>query len=193
MAAWLRGLGWRARVVSYPVRSRHPAPLDSVRLAIADERGSGASLVGVIGFSAGGHLAGLAALDPSNDERERPDFAVLCYPVVSMLDPSHLGSRENLLGPGASTLEMERTSLDLLVPHSAPPIFIWHTADDSEVSVDGTYRLGRALAAARVPHELHVVESGLHGLGLASGHSASIWTQACAMWLTQFVTSEDQP
>ena len=183
VAEWLRSLGWRADVVRYPVLTKHPAPLLAVREAVAAERREGASLVGVIGFSAGGHLAGLAALAPGADADERLDFAILCYPVVSMLEPSHLGSRVNLLGIDASVEALESTSLDLLVTPTAPPLFVWHTADDPAVTVDGVYRLGSSLAAARVPHEVHVFESGEHGLGLAPGHPAEAWTDACAAWL----------
>jgi len=98
VAEWLRGIGWRARVVEYPVQTRHPGPLDVVRAEIAAERAAGVGIVGVLGFSAGGHLAGHAALTLAGGER--PDFAVLCYPVVTMLADTHRGSRDQLLGPG---------------------------------------------------------------------------------------------
>ena len=96
VAEWLRGIGWRARVIEYPVQTRHPGPLNVVTAEIATERASGTEIVGVLGFSAGGHLAGHAALTRTGTDR--PDFAVLCYPVVTMLAETHRGSRDQLLG-----------------------------------------------------------------------------------------------
>jgi acetyl esterase/lipase len=184
VAEWLRGLGWEARVILYPVSTRHPRPLTVVQEAIAAERAAGATTVGVLGFSAGGHLAGHAALTPDAPEGARPDFAVLCYPVVSMLTPTHAGSRAELLGPEPSEELRRETSLEQLVTPDAPPVFIWTTAEDLSVPLEEhTYPLGAALAAARVPHELHVFENGPHGLGLADGYPAAAWTTLAGPWL----------
>ncbi len=184
VAEWLEGLGWGARVIRYPVSTRHPAPLETVQAAVAAERAAGASVVGVLGFSAGGHLAGHTALTPDAPEGSRPDFAVLCYPVVSMLTPTHAGSQLNLLGPEPTDELRRQTSLEQLVTADSPPVFLWATADDEPVPVDEhTYPLAQALATAGVPHEVHVFESGEHGLGLAPGHPAAAWTGLCATWL----------
>jgi acetyl esterase/lipase len=179
VAQWLRGLGWEARVVRYPVRTRHPGPIDAVRREIAAERAAGATTLGILGFSAGGHLAGHAALTAG------VDFAVLGYPVVSMLTPTHRGSRENLLGRWAAPWRRRAVSLEHLVRDGSPPFFVWHTADDAAVDVDHAYRLASALERHRVPHELHVFESGKHGLGLAPDHPAGAWTALCAEWLAR--------
>lgn len=181
VAEWLRGLGLAASVFAYPVKTRHPAVLDAVRAEVRRVRDAGAGRVALVGFSAGGHAAGHAAL--AGDD---VDLAILGYPVVSMLLETHKGSRENLLGAAATPAERAETSLDLLVTASAPPFFVWHTADDAVVPVQHSYLLGMALAANSVRHELHVFPSGKHGLGLAEGSGLPArWTSLCEDWLRQ--------
>jgi acetyl esterase/lipase len=184
VADWLRGLGWDAEVLRYPVApARYPQALDTVRARIRALRSEGRERIGVLGFSAGGHLAGSAALIPA-DADERADFAVLCYPVVSMIDGPHEGSRANLLADD-SALAAE-VSLERLVTPDSPPMFLWHTSDDPAVPVRHSYLLAQALADAGGSHELHVFASGhgRHGLGLAEGTGApAAWTGLCAEWL----------
>lgn len=165
VAAWLRGLGLRARVVDYPVRVAHPAPIDAVRIEIARERAT-SSVVGVLGFSAGGHLAGMACL--TGGPGERADFGVLCYPVVTMGADAHAGSRDILLGPDPDPDLGHELSLENLVTTDSPPLFLWSGADDDAVPVAAnSYRLAAAFAAAGAPHELHVLErAGRHGVGI---------------------------
>ncbi|MGV8858633.1 alpha/beta hydrolase [Rhodoglobus sp.] len=185
IAGWLRSIGWNARVVDYPVATKHPAPLLAIQSEIAKERAAGATIVGVLGFSAGGHLAGHAAVAPIAKSEERPDFAVLGYPVVSMVTPTHAQSRENLIGLDANDYLREDTSLELLVTPETPPMFIWHTAADGPVPVaEHSYPLAAALAAAGVRHELHVFADGKHGLGLAEGTPAEAWQSLCEIWLS---------
>lgn len=189
VAEWLRSLGWDARVVRYPTASTHPTPLgplplEHVRAEIAAERAAGARRVGVLGFSAGGHLAGHAALAPDSTPEQRPDLAILCYPVVSMVGRTHVGSQDNLLGPDAPREEREAASLERLVTPSSPPMFLWHTVADAGVLVgEHTYALVSALAANGVPHEVHAFADGPHGIGLAAEHAASAWTSLCGRWL----------
>jgi acetyl esterase/lipase len=189
VADWLQGLGWDAEVLRYPVApARHPDPLTAVRRRITALRAEGRTRIGVLGFSAGGHLAGSAALLPG-ERHERPDFAVLCYPVVSMIDGPHEGSLENLLG--ADRHLAGDVSLERLVTPDAPPMFVWHTADDESVPVRHSYLLAEALAANGVPHELHVFPHGPHGIGLAEGFGApAAWTGLCSEWLR---TTAPQP
>lgn len=181
VAEWLRGLGLAASVFTYPVKTRHPGVQDAVVAELQRVRDAGAGRVGLLGFSAGGHAAAIAA--------PFADLVILGYPVVSMLLDTHKGSRDNLLGPDPTTAERAATSVDLLVgtPEwraSTPPIFIWHTAEDAAVPVQHSYLLGMALAAAGVPHELHVFPHGAHGLGLAEGSGAAArWTSLCEDWL----------
>ena len=183
VAEWLRGLGVEASVFAYPVKTRHPAVLDAVVAEIRRVRDAGADRVGLLGFSAGGHAAAMAA--------SHADLMILGYPVVSMLLDTHKGSRDNLLGRSPTPAERAATSLDLLVgaiqqPASIPPMFIWHTADDDVVPVQHSYLLGMALAAAVVPHELHVFPHGRHGLGLAEGSGEpERWTSLCEGWLRE--------
>jgi acetyl esterase/lipase len=184
IAEWLEALGWRARVIRYPVSARHPLPLGAVRAAVAAERDAGATTVGVLGFSAGGHLAGHAALAPDSADDERPDFAVLGYAVTSMIAGAHSGSREVLTG-GDDDLA-EAVSLERLVRPGGRPIFLWHTVDDPVVGVGHAYLLAQALADAHVPHELHTFPGDVHGVGLATGTAAAAWTALCAQWLTRW-------
>ncbi|MFC0680215.1 alpha/beta hydrolase [Lysobacter korlensis] len=190
VAAWLHGLGWDAEVLRYPIApARYPEALDTVRRRIRELRASGRERIGVLGFSAGGHLAGSVALTPG-EAGERPDFAVLCYPVVSMIDDPHEGSLENLLGDQRHLAG--DVSLERLVTPDAPPIFLWHTADDEAVPVRHSYVLAQALAERHVPHELHVFPHGPHGIGLAGGFGApAAWTALCAEWLR--ATAPSQP
>jgi acetyl esterase/lipase len=184
VAAWLRGLGLQASVFLYPVLTRHPLPTEAIRAEIRRLRADGVDQVGVLGFSAGGHAAGLAALAPADDPGDTADLAVLCYPVVSMVLAGHDDSRVNLIGADADEHLRRVTSLELLVTTDAPPLFAWHTSDDDVVPVGPLYRLGEALQAAGVVHSIHVYPSGVHGLGLATGSGLpELWTAECAAWL----------
>lgn len=177
---WLAQLGISAHVFDYPVATRHPGPLQAIRAEVRRVRAAGAHRVGLLGSSAGGHAAGLAALDPDDAP---VDLAMLCYPVVSMVD-GHLGSRRDLLGLDADPDLQRRTSLDSAVTPAAPPFFIWHTTEDAAVSALESYRLGSALLAAGVPHEVHVFEHGEHGLALAeSTAGARQWPTLAIDWL----------
>ncbi len=182
VAEWLGSLGHAASVFRYPVLTKHPAVLDAVTDEIRRVRATGVDRVGLLGFSAGGHAAGLAALASS----ERVDAAILCYPVVSMLLDTHAGSRENLIGLDASHDLRAATSLETLVTPSSPPMFLWHTAEDAAVPVEHTYLLAQSLAAAGVAHATHVFPRGRHGIGLAHDDgAASAWPALAAMWLDE--------
>lgn len=188
VVAWLESLGMSASYFSYPVGTRHPAVLDAVRGEIRARRDAGADRIALLGFSAGGHAAGHATLAPGASARERVDLAILCYPVVSMMLPTHQMSRETLLGRDASPELRVATSVDLLVTPDAPPFFIWHTAEDPAVPVRHSYLLALALAAAGVRHALHVFPKGRHGLNLARAEGdgdARQWTDLCAAWLKE--------
>ena len=201
VAQWLRSLGLTASVLHYPVASvngdaaRHPGPIDAVRARVAELRADGVGRLGILGFSAGGHLAGHAAMSrPGGPSATRSlvDAAILCYPVVSMQLPTHAGSRHTLLGRWAAPWTRRALSVDRMVTRDAPPTFLWHTAEDAAVPVEHSYRLAAALAAHAVPHEVHVYPRGRHGLGLVAGvpdgeqaGNAADWTAACARWLRQ--------
>jgi acetyl esterase/lipase len=184
VARWLGEIGVPASVFRYPLNVRHPAPLDALRAEIGRRRAAGAQRIGLIGFSAGGHLAGLAALAPGAAPGESADFAVLGYAITSMETETYRPARLILLGGDASARLRRSASLDALVTPASPPFFVWHTAEDAYVPPEHTYRLASALAASGVPHAVHVFTHGPHGLGLAqdAGEAAS-WTTLATAWI----------
>ncbi len=186
IARWLGGLGFAASVFRYPLLVRHPQPLHALRGEIRRLRDAGSARIGLIGFSAGGHLAGLAALASGAGPGEAVDFCVLGYPITSMETETYRPSRLILLGENATPELRRATSLDALVTPASPPFFVWHTAEDSYVPPEHTYRLAASLAAHDVPHTIHVFAHGPHSLGLAkSAGDAAIWTTLAASWITE--------
>ncbi|WP_274649712.1 alpha/beta hydrolase [Paenibacillus humicola] len=205
IAQWLNGLGVSAFVLRYRVAPyRYPSALKDAQRAVrhvrlhAAEWGIDPAKIGILGFSAGGHLTATAsvlfdqgapeAADPVERQSCRPDLSILCYPVIS-LDTryAHGGSRTNLLGPEPAEEMVELLSAERQVKPDTPPAFIWHTADDGAVPVENALLYASALAAAKVPFDLHVYEKGRHGLGLAGEdpHVAS-WTTVCGLWLKRY-------
>jgi acetyl esterase/lipase len=183
---WLNGLGIRASVFRYPLLVPHPEPLRALRAEIQRLRDGGAERIGLVGFSAGGHLAGLAALAPGADPDEAVDFAVLGYAITSMETETYRPARLILLGDDATPEFRRAASLDALVTPSSPPFFLWHTAEDAYVPPEHTYRLAASLAAHGVPHAVHVFAHGPHSLGLAQGNGdAAAWTTLAASWITE--------
>ncbi|HEX4009951.1 MAG TPA: prolyl oligopeptidase family serine peptidase [Solirubrobacteraceae bacterium] len=186
IAGWLNELSVRASVFRYPVLARHPEPLNALQAEIQRLRHGGAERIGLIGFSAGGHLAGLAALAPGADPDQVADFAVLGYAITSMETETYRPARVILLGDDATPELRRATSLDALVTESSPPFFLWHTAEDAYVPPEHTYRLAASLAVHRVPHAVHVFAHGPHSLGLAQGDGdAAAWTTLAASWITE--------
>ena len=203
IALWLNSLGVSAFVLQYRLGERyhHPVPLQDAQRAIRMVRsrskgwGVDPKRIGILGFSAGGHLASTAAThfddgrpeasDPVDRESSRPDFAVLCYAVITLEAPTaHAGSRQNLLGDPADPSLVALLSNDKQVTPRTPPTFLWHTADDTAVPVENSLLFFEALHKAGVPGELHVFPHGRHGLGLAPGDPAvSQWPRLCAVWM----------
>ena len=185
IVGWLNRLSVGASVFRYPLQVRHPEPLNALRTEIRRLRDDGAERIGLIGFSAGGHLAGLAALAPG-DLSEAVDFAVLGYAITSMETETYRPARLILLGEDATPELRRSTSLDALVTDSSPPFFMWHTAEDAYAPPEHTYRLARSLAANGVPHTVHVFAHGSHSLGLAQdGGDAAAWTTLAAAWIAE--------
>jgi acetyl esterase/lipase len=151
--------------------------------------------VGVLGFSAGGHLASTIAThfdagnpeatDPIDRQSSRPDRAILIYPVISMNPPyTHGGSRKNLLGENPSKELADSLSNELQVTKETPPTFLAHTDQDKAVSAENPLLFALALRREKVPVELHLFEKGQHGLGLGRpGFAFSEWPQLCEKWL----------
>lgn len=197
VAEWLASLGIHAFVLRYRVAPhRHPAPLEDAKEAMLYIRNGPHGLavdterVGVLGFSAGGHLAATlstaaATGNPDLDVAGAvPDLSVLCYPVASMTHETHQGSVENLLGAAPPSNLLTALSAELNVTPRTPPAFLWHTADDPAVPVSNSMNYAKALYAAGVPAELHVFPQGRHGLGLSPGDPGPRqWTALCAAWL----------
>lgn len=197
VAEWLAGLGLHAFVLRYRVAPhQHPAPLIDAKEAMLWIRGGGHGLavdpqrVGVLGFSAGGHLAatlstatpcGEATLDIGDTV---PNLSILCYPVVSFTRAVHQGSIDNLLGRSPSSDLLEEMSAELNVTDATPPAFLWHTADDDAVPVENTFAYAQALVRSGVPAEVHIFPQGRHGLGMAEGETGpDQWTALCGKWL----------
>lgn len=206
------GLGFATFVLKYHVapQARWPIPQRQLLSAIAYVRGRwdyfhiDPHAVIVMGFSAGGHLAGCASLLWNKQELYkplhrrpsvfRPDGAILCYPVITSGPAAHQGSLENLTGDRREELH-ELVSLEKQVPKQAPPFFLWHTADDTCVPVENSLLLDQALRAKGVPSELHIYPSGNHGQSLAdytvyapgedwrASPTCAVWVNHCAAWL----------
>jgi acetyl esterase/lipase len=186
VASWLGEIGVQASVFRYPLNVRHPAPLDALRAEIRRRRAEGAQRIGLIGFSAGGHLAGLAALARGAAPDQAVLFAVLGYAITSMETETYRPARLILLGEDATPQLRRSISLDSLVTSQSPPSFSWHTAEDPYVPPEHTYRFASALAASRVPHTVHVFAHGPHGLGLAQGAGqTAIWTTLAKAWIRE--------
>ena len=188
VATWLRDCGISASAFYYPLHQRHPVPLDALQSEISHRRASGASRIGLMGFSAGGHLAGLAALASEATPQQRVQFAILGYSITSMQTETYRPSRLILLGADATPELRRATSLDALVTPEAPPFFLWHTAEDTYVPPEHTYRLAASLARNDVPHAVHVFAHGPHSLGLAAGAGeAEKWTGMAWRWLGEYI------
>lgn len=196
IARMLGAAGIAAYVLDYRVMPcPFEAPLADASRAIRLVRSMGYEKVGILGFSAGGHLTCSAATlytpgDPSSDDpverlSSRPDAFIPCYAVVSFASFRHQGSLQNLLGERAEDLQLiRRYSAELHVDGDTPPAFIWHTANDPVVPVENSLDLAGALAHASVPFELHVYPDGPHGLGLAGGKPpVDGWGAACQKFL----------
>ncbi len=207
-ARWLNTQGISAFVLRYRLGSkgyRHPVMLGDVQRALrlvrhdAEKFSVDAQRVGIIGSSAGGHLALMACLkgdagdakhdDPVERQTSRPAIGVLCYPVVSMLpDKTHGGSRKNLLGDSPNEELARELSGELAAHAGVPPLFIWHTFEDQAVKLEPILELALKLKSLNKPYELHVYETGRHGLGLGvrpydGTKPLHPWTTECARWL----------
>lgn len=203
VALWLNRLGITAAVLRYRLgpRYRHPAPLQDAQRAVRTIRARAAEWnldpkrIGILGFSAGGHLASTAAThfapgtadspDPVERVSSRPDLAVLLYPVITMAEPfTHRGSVRNLLGPEPDPALLDLLSNDRRVTRETPPTFLFHTAEDTAVPPQNSLVFAAALARNGVPFELHLYEKGRHGVGLAENDPVlKTWPGRCADWL----------
>jgi acetyl esterase/lipase len=208
IAEWLRARGVAGIVLRYRCgggKNQQPAPLEDAQRAIrmvrsrAGEWGIDPERVGVLGSSAGGHLASTAATmfddnpdsgqadaaDPIDRLSSRPAFAVLLYPVISMEKGiAHGGSRDNLLGKDPSDELVAQWSTDRRVTDKTPPTLIIGTSDDKTVPIKNSLLFYEALLAHNVPAEMHIWEMGGHGFGLRGGdRPVDKWTEQLEPWL----------
>ena len=198
-ADWLVTNGVSCFVVKYRLGSggyRHPRMLEDAARAVRLVRARAAewnvdpARVGIMGSSAGGHLASTLlthftsgnaqSTDPVEQQSSRPDLGILCYPVISMGPLTHQGSKDNLLGKTPDAEVVKLLSNELQVTKETPPCFIWHTWEDRAVKVENSLEFAAALQRAGVPFDLHVYQKGAHGLGLGQNHP---WAADCIYWL----------
>jgi acetyl esterase/lipase len=190
VAQWLAENGVTAGVLKYRCgggEHQHPVPINDAKQAVrlmrahAEAWSIAADQVGILGFSAGGHLAASVATDEEIDVR----FAVLVYPVISMVEGvTHGGSRRNLLGESPSEELIHEMSCDERVTANTCPTLLIHAADDAAVPVENSLRFYSALRKHSVPGELHVYDRGGHGFGLYRGdRPADQWGDAAEAWM----------
>jgi len=200
IAKWLNGYGITGVVLQYRISPyRHPAPLQDAQRAMrltrlhAAEWGIDPTRIGIMGFSAGGHLASTLgthydAGKPNTGQAVermscRPDFMILIYPVITMGPQGHDGTRENLLGSNPSQADCELLSNELQVTPQTPPAFLAHSVKDSVVPVAHSRMFYEALQAKGVPAEYFELQSGEHGLGCGNSTEWEQWQTACVQWL----------
>lgn len=196
-------MGVTAFVVKYRtpsdrhMKDKRTGPLQDAQQAVATVRRDAAkwnidpARIGVMGFSAGGHLAATTGtqfktpvLSQWRSADVRPDFLMLIYPVITFVDPAvHAGSRKMLLGDSPSQADMERFSPQLVVSDETPPTFLIHAADDQTVPVANSIRFFEALQARKIPAQLMIYPAGGHGYGLNNATTDDRWIERCRQWL----------
>jgi len=206
-ALWLNQHGVTCFVLKYRLGSRgyrHPAMFNDVTRALRMVRADAADWkidphrIGIIGSSAGGHLAATLLThfdsgntnsdDPIERQSSRPDLGILCYAVITMGEYAHQGSKDNLLGKHPSKKLVKLLSNELQVKTNTPPCFIWCTYEDKTVPMENSLMFAEALRKDHVPFDLHIYQKGPHGMGLkdkppfAHPHP---WANDCLFWLKQ--------
>jgi acetyl esterase/lipase len=196
-------MGVTAFVVKYRtpgdrhMKDKRTGPLQDAQQAIASVRRDAAkwnvdpARIGVMGFSAGGHLAATTGtqfkspvLSQWRSADVRPDFLMLIYPVITFVDPAvHAGSRKMLLGESPTQADMQRFSPQLMVTDDTPPTFLMHAADDETVPVANSIRFFEALQARKIPAQLMIFPAGGHGFGLNNATTDDRWIERCRQWL----------
>ena len=206
-ALWLNQHGVAAFVLKYRLGTqgyRHPAMLQDAARAVRTVRARAAEWkvdprrVGIMGSSAGGHLASTAlthfeagkpeAADPVERESSRPDLGILCYAVISLGEFTHQGSKRNLLGDQPEASLVVSLSNETQVTKDTPPCFLWHTWEDPAVPVENSLQFAAALRRAGVPFDLHIYQKGRHGIGLADKPPFARphpWAGDCVFWLKE--------
>ena len=204
IAKWLNDNGIAGIILKYRLPSdlimkdKSIGPLQDAQEAMRTIRRNAASWninpakIGVIGFSAGGHLASTLSThfdekvyDVKDNISARPDFSILMYPVITM-DASftHMGSRRNLIGENPSEEAVRHFSNELQITEKTPPAILVHSADDKAVPIKNSMTYYEGLSKLNIPSELHIFQKGGHGYGLAvNGETQSAWPDLCLSWL----------
>jgi acetyl esterase/lipase len=204
-ALWLNQHGVTCFVLKYRLGSNgyhYPAEFQDVTRAIrwvrahASEYKIDPHRIGIMGSSAGGHLAATLlthfdagdtnSADLVERQSSRPDRGILCYPVISMGEFAHEFSKDNLLGTNATPELVRLLSNELQVTSNTPPCFLWTTFEDQSVPMENTIRFAEALRRNHVPFDLHIYEKGAHGMGLNDQPPFTHphpWTAECLFWL----------
>jgi acetyl esterase/lipase len=204
-ALYLNQLGVAAFVLKYRLGSqgyRHPAMLMDAQRALRIVRSRAVEWrvdphrVGIMGSSAGGHLASTAlthfdagnadAADPVERQSSRPDLGILCYPVITMGQYTHQGSKRNLLGENPPAELVDLLSNEKQVTGETPPCFVWSTEEDPAVPLENSLQFVQALRRAGVPFDFHVYEKGPHGIGLKDKppfQNVHPWARDLEFWL----------
>lgn len=204
-AIWLTQQGVTAFVLKYRLGLhgyRHPIMLQDAARAVRFVRAKAndwkvdPNRVGIMGSSAGGHLASTLlthfdsgkqdAEDPIDRQSSRPSIGILCYPVITMGPNTHQGSKNNLLGKDPSPDLVKSLSNETQVTSNTPPCFIMHTWEDKAVKVENSLEFASALQRAGVPFDLHVYQLGRHGIGLGDKppfKNAHPWAKDLVFWL----------
>jgi acetyl esterase/lipase len=206
IAEWLNSIGVAGFVLKYRHRRSgagygHPAPLQDAQRAMrmvrsrAKEFGIDPGRIGIMGFSAGGHLASSLGTHFQNDYYEaeedldklscRPDFMVLLYPVITMDDSyTHQGSKQNLLGDNPDPKLVENLSNETQVTPQTPPTFLVHSDEDTAVPSENSVNFYLALRKAGVSAEMHIYQKGSHGTAIEKRFGViSTWPDRCADWM----------
>jgi len=200
IAKWLNGYGIAGIVLKYRINPYgHPAPLQDAERALrlvrlhAKEWGVDSAKIGIMGFSAGGHVASTlgthfdagdpAAKDPAERLSCRPDFMLLVYPLITMGPKGHDGSRSVLLGRNPTQEAIDLLSNEKQVSAQTPPCFLAHSVTDQAVPVENSQMFYDALKAKGVPAEFLKLPTGPHGLGCGKGPEWEAWQKACLEWM----------
>ena len=206
-ALWLNQHGVTCFVLKYRLGTngyRHPAMLWDGARAVRMVRAHAADWkidphrIGMMGSSAGGHLTSTLMThfdfgnknsdDPVERQSSRPDIGILCYPVITMGEFAHQGSKTNLLGTNPPPELVKLLSNELQVTTSTPPCFIWSTFEDKTVPVENSLLFAGALRKNHVPFDLHIYQKGRHGLGLGDKppfEHPLPWANDCLLWLKE--------
>lgn len=179
------------------MKNKEIGPLQDAQQAIkmvrerAKEWNINPDRIGIMGFSAGGHLASTegthytkALIENNNNTSLRPDFMILVYPVISFQDSlGHIGSRDNLLGKDPSQDKKDYYSNEMQVTGNTPPTFLVHASDDNVVKVENSIAFYEALIKHQVPAELHIYQNGGHGFGMHLPKNKDLWLDRCKNWM----------